>query len=64
MVNVYYDQMTYTKVEDEPTLGVDVLIALIGGNLGLFWGASLLTLVEIIEIIFYTIYLGLKHRKD
>jgi hypothetical protein len=64
MINVFYNEMIYTKIEDAPALTVDVFIALIGGNLGLFWGASLLTLTEAVEIIFYVVYLGIINRNN
>ncbi|CAF0748556.1 unnamed protein product [Brachionus calyciflorus] len=62
MVNIYYDNMYYTVVTDFPEITIDLLIAYIGGNFGLFVGISLLSLVEFIEIIFYTVYVFIKRR--
>jgi hypothetical protein len=58
MINVFYDEMIYLKIEEEPQMDIDLLIALIGGNLGLFLGTSLLTIAEIFELTFNIIYFG------
>jgi hypothetical protein len=60
MLNVYYDEMFYTLIDDAPALTMDQLIALIGGNLGLFLGISLMSLVESFELLFYSIFLSFK----
>ena len=52
MVNVYYDELFYTEIEDEPKLEIETLLSLIGGYMALFLGMSLLSLVEIFEIFF------------
>ncbi|CAF0954678.1 unnamed protein product, partial [Brachionus calyciflorus] len=62
MINIYYENMFYTLIEDSPEITIDLLIAYIGGNFGLFVGISLLSLVEFIEIIFYVIYMFIKRR--
>jgi hypothetical protein len=58
-LNVYYDTLSYTFIHETPQWNIIMLIATIGGNLGLFLGVSLLTLSEVIvaliEICFYKI---------
>ena len=51
MVNVFYGSLDYTLVEESASLTFDMLVANIGGNLGLFTGMSLLSFVELIELI-------------
>ena len=51
-MSVYYSELKYTEIQQlEKNTLVD-LICGIGGTLGLFIGASVLSLVEIIEAIF------------
>lgn len=52
MVNVYYEDIFYTNISEIPEMNFDMLLSLIGGNLGLFLGISLLSLIEFIEIFF------------
>lgn len=54
---VYYKSLDYTEVEQVPAYKYDALMADLGGLLGLFLGASLVTLLEIFE---FAIVLGLK----
>lgn len=65
MVNVYYDDMFYIMVSEAPDVTLDQLIALVGGNLGLFLGISLMTLVETIELGFYLfcVSIGISRKK-
>ncbi|CAF0894751.1 unnamed protein product, partial [Brachionus calyciflorus] len=57
MVNIYYDEMYYTVIDDSEAMNFEALFGNIGGNLGLFIGISVLTFVEIIETIFYIGYI-------
>lgn len=63
MVNIFYDQMSYSLIEEQPELSIDALLAFIGGNLGLFLGISVLTVIEIIEFFFYLIYFVIVREK-
>lgn len=65
LVNIYYDEMFYTSIGEDPALTLEFLLSAVGGNLGLFLGASLLTLMEFIEFFYYTIYYFIiKNKKD
>ena len=56
-IYVYYDDLKYTLITQQPkTLLVD-LVPNIGGILGLFVGTSFLSFVEIIELIIELIYI-------
>ena len=52
-VNVFYPSDSLTKITEEPkTTIIDTVMPNIGGHLGLFLGMSVLTFVEVIELIF------------
>ncbi len=48
-IKVYYDDLYYNVVEESPSLTADSLLGLIGGQIGLFIGVSLMTFFEIFE---------------
>lgn len=62
MVNVYFEQMFYYETLEEPKVKLDTLIATIGGHFGLFLGVTILTFVELVEIIFNLIYISIKSK--
>lgn len=68
-LNVYYQYLGYTHIDQMPKSTVADLLASLGGNLGLFMGVSMLTLVELVEIgiavafIIITKYRGKFERK-
>jgi hypothetical protein len=47
--SVYYSELKYTEIRELEKLGLVDLICAIGGTMGLFVGASLLSFVEILE---------------
>lgn len=56
MVNIFFGEMFYTLINETPAMTIDQMLGTIGGNLGLFLGMSFLTLLEIVEVSYYTIY--------
>jgi amiloride-sensitive sodium channel subunit alpha/amiloride-sensitive sodium channel subunit gamma len=50
-INVYYDELKLTVIEQSPSMELITLIAGMGGTLGLFIGVSFLSFVEIFEIL-------------
>ncbi|XP_068694066.1 degenerin-like protein unc-105 [Montipora foliosa] len=46
LVNIYYDSMTVTHLKQTPAMTWTTLLGDVGGQLGLFIGCSLITLVE------------------
>ena len=50
-LNIYYDSFAYTKIEQSPVSTIVDLVSNMGGTLGLLIGISLLSLVEILEIV-------------
>ena len=49
MIKVYYDDLYYTVVSESASITDDALFGVIGGQVGLFIGASVMTFFEIIE---------------
>jgi hypothetical protein len=56
-VVIKFKKFTYTEVVDSPVMYVGDLISNIGGTLGLFVGISVLSFVEIIELIINIIFI-------
>ena len=56
-VNVYYDDLKYTVIEESPSTELITLIAGMGGTLGLFIGVSFLSFVEIVEILIKILFI-------
>jgi amiloride-sensitive sodium channel subunit alpha/amiloride-sensitive sodium channel subunit gamma len=50
-IHIYYDSLDYTSITESVKFSGSDLISNIGGTLGLFIGISVLSFVEIIEII-------------
>ena len=50
-LNVYFDSNLYERITEEPKVTFNTLLSNFGGQLGLFLGISLLSFVEIIEVI-------------
>ena len=61
---IYYDSLKYTATVQTAQLQMSDLMANIGGNLGLFLGMSFLTIAELIEISFNTIFILITSRKN
>ena len=50
-VNVYYESLSYTYSEEDVACDWICLISNIGGTMGLFMGAGILSLAEIVEVL-------------
>lgn len=50
-VNIFYEDISYTEIHEIPVKSFSQLVSDIGGILGLYVGCSLLSLVEILELI-------------
>ena len=62
-LNVYYESLTYTLSEESVSMNLVGLFASIGGFMGMFLGMSLMTLVELLEIIIKYFYFILFSKK-
>ena len=52
VIFVYYNDLKYTLISEEPKTELFILISEIGGILGLFLGISFLSFFELFEILF------------
>jgi len=64
LVNIYYEDFFYTLIKEDPKTSFDSLIGTIGGLLGLFLGASLISFYEIIDLLISVIYISLRSFKN
>ncbi len=55
MLNVYYDDLVYTSIEEAPKMELVDLISASGGTLGLFIGSSFLSFFELFDL-FYQLF--------
>ena len=62
--SVFYDTLSYTKVEEEPKITWDALMGTLGGHLHIFLGMSLLSFIEIFEFVSELILLAFYIRKN
>ena len=51
LINVFYDDLLTTFIEEIPAIDGNFLIGNIGGYIGLFAGLTVLSFVEIIELV-------------
>ena len=63
-INVYFSDLRYTEITETPSMTIIDLFANIGGTVGLFVGISVLSFVEIIEIIIEVIIIYFEKRKE
>ena len=56
-LEVYYKDLRYTYLNDEPKTEFFVFISNIGGILGVFLGISFLSFIEIVEIFFEILFI-------
>ncbi|XP_033762756.1 amiloride-sensitive sodium channel subunit beta-like [Pecten maximus] len=63
-INIYYEDLNFEFLSEEPEYELMNLLSDIGGSLGLFLGASVLSLGEIIEILVELIYFILKKSRN
>ncbi|XP_048583513.1 acid-sensing ion channel 2-like [Nematostella vectensis] len=61
-VQISYVGMQYEHLEEVPVLSVESLFGEVGGILGLMLGCSILTVVEVFELVWWLIYTGFNKR--
>ena len=55
-LNIFYEQLVYTQVEQVPSMDILTLMSGIGGTMGLFLGMSFISFLEIIEVFIEVLY--------
>ena len=63
-VNINYQNLYYTLVEENAAMTFQSLLGTVGGQLGLFIGISFLSLIEIIEIAIELAYFHYKFKNE
>ena len=63
VVNIFYENLAFTEIEESPTICFANLISGIGGTLGLFLGISFLSLVEVFDILFQLFFIIFQKKK-
>lgn len=64
LLNVFYDKMQYLSSIESPAITIDMLVAIIGGNMGLFLGISVLSFIELVELVFVTVHCCIKKNEN
>ena len=62
-LNVFYDRLSFTEITEKPSFHFVDLVSNVGGTFGLFIGISLLSILEMVEIVYemFFIYFQCKH---
>ena len=60
--NVYYDTLSYTVLTESINMDVVALLSSIGGSLGLLLGLSLLSFIEVLEVVVETMFIYYKNE--
>eukprot|EP00112_Aurelia_sp_Birch-Aquarium-sp1_P002370 Seg1260.11 transcript_id=Seg1260.11/GoldUCD/mRNA.D3Y31 product="Degenerin-like protein unc-105" protein_id=Seg1260.11/GoldUCD/D3Y31 len=63
MLNVYYDELSTTNIEEKQLYTFGKILSDVGGQMGMFLGASFISLIEIICLVFSMIVQCWKKRK-
>jgi hypothetical protein len=63
-VNIYFDSLELTRIEQSKKMEISDLISSVGGTLGLFLGISLLSIFEFIEIVLEILFSKAKKPKS
>ena len=60
--NVYYDTLSYTVLTESINMDIVALLSSIGGSLGLLLGLSLLSFIEVLEVVVETMFIYYKNE--
>ena len=63
-VSIYYPDLLETKIIEEEAYGIEKVISNFGGQMGMFLGASFLSLIEIILVIYDYVKRALGKRRS
>ena len=64
LLHVYYPSLHYTVTAQVESFTLDTLISNLGGQIGLFLGASLMTLVELIEGLGFIMWTAYQRKRS
>jgi hypothetical protein len=63
-LNVFYDRLSFAEITEKPSFHFVDLISNVGGTFGLFIGISLLSLLEVVEIIYEMLFISFKKSRN
>ena len=63
-LNVFYDRLSFTEITEKPSFPFVDLVSNVGGTFGLFLGISLLSFLEIVEIIYVMLLIFFKKSRN
>uniref|UniRef100_A0A8C5MVS2 Epithelial sodium channel subunit alpha n=1 Tax=Leptobrachium leishanense TaxID=445787 RepID=A0A8C5MVS2_9ANUR len=64
-VNIYFEDLNYKTIQESPTINMVMLLSLLGSQWSLWFGSSVLSVVEMGELVFDVVVIGimfLMHR--
>ncbi|XP_075699099.1 epithelial sodium channel subunit alpha [Rhinoderma darwinii] len=64
-VNIYFEEMNYKTIQESATINMVMLLSLLGSQWSLWFGSSVLSVVEMVELVFDVIAISaiiLAHR--
>ncbi|KAM3913510.1 epithelial sodium channel subunit alpha [Leptodactylus fuscus] len=64
-LNIYFEEMNYKTIEESATINMVMLLSLLGSQWSLWFGSSVMSVVEMVELLFDVIAIGaiiLAHR--
>ncbi|KAK6061655.1 hypothetical protein COOONC_00674 [Cooperia oncophora] len=62
MLEIYYEQMSYEVLRESESYSIVNLVSDIGGQMGLWLGASVLTAIEIVIFLFNIVVIAISGR--
>jgi hypothetical protein len=60
---VNYENLYYTSIDESPKITFETLFGTLGGHLGFFIGLSILSFIEIVELLIELMLILIEHRK-
>ncbi|XP_068222948.1 acid-sensing ion channel 3-like isoform X2 [Palaemon carinicauda] len=61
-IHLFLDSLSFETIEESPAYTWDTLICNVGGNLGLFIGMSLVTMVEVLVFLFDILFVWVSSK--
>ncbi|ESO83844.1 hypothetical protein LOTGIDRAFT_168888 [Lottia gigantea] len=62
-LRIYFDSLTVTQIQQKPELTIQGILADLGGLMGMFLGASILSITELVEFLALVCLAGRNRRK-
>jgi hypothetical protein len=63
-LRVYFSELSYTMISENEKMNIVDLLSNIGGTMGLFLGISLLSFVEIVELVIESCFIYMKYKSN